>query len=195
MQRRYIFLLAIWLFFGLGGCSEIRYSRVTPEARDFHPRAIAVLSLDVGSHGETRETLDRLVSAKLTDKNRSRKVLSAQAVLGFLKENEDLRKTTATYLGKLESVNFSDSDLSRKIGELIGADAFLLVNLDYWYYTKEEDKNIAKVGLSMKMIRADTGVVVWKGTHFLAPDYVLLKPELTSVAADVVGQMVGAMPN
>src|SRR3990172_3289794 len=65
MPRRCIFFLAIWLVITLGGCGGIRYSQVAPESRDFHPRAIALLSLDVVGQEEARAVLDRLITDKL----------------------------------------------------------------------------------------------------------------------------------
>lgn len=195
IPRLCIFFLATWLIITLGGCGDIRFSQIEPGARDFHPQALALLSLDVVGHEEARAVVDRLITDGLTDKKYYKKVLSAQAVYSLSQKDEALRTATAAYLGKLEAVNFSDSDLSRKIGGILGVDVFLLVNIDYWYYTREADKNVAKVGLSMRLINADNGFMIWKAGHDLAPDYVIIKPELNSIAADVVGQMIGAMPH
>jgi len=187
--------IGMLLIFLLYGCAGIRFVQVAPEAQDFHPRSVAILALDMGGHEEAREVLDRIVTAELTAKKWFDPVVSAEALQSLLRKNEDLRKSVADYLGKLKAVNFSDSDLSRKIGKLAKVDAFLLVNVDYWYYTKEADKNVAKVGLGMKMINAETGVMVWKGGHDLAPEYMFLKPELASVARDVVKPMVRQLPH
>ena len=195
MPGRSVFPLLIWLLVALGGCSGIRYSEVAPAARDFHPRAIALLSLDVVPQEEARAVLDRLVTKKLTDKGHFQKVLSADIVQGLFLKDETLRQEAAAYLGKLEAVNFSDSDLSREIGRKLGVDALLLVNLDYWYYTKEAGKNAAKVGMWLRLINAESGLIIWKAGHDLAPDYVFMKPDLSSIAADVVKQMIGAMPH
>lgn len=195
MPGRSIFPLLIWLLIALGGCSGIRYSEVAPAARDFHPRTIALLSLDVVVQEEARAALDRLVTNKLTEKRYFQKVLSAETVQGLFLKDEKLRQEAAAYLGKLEAVNFSDSDLSRKIGKSLGVDALLLVDLDYWYYTKEAGRNVAKVGMGMRLVNAESGLVIWKAGHGLAPDYVFMKPDLSSIAAEVVKQMIGAMPH
>ncbi|MDO8724189.1 MAG: hypothetical protein Q7J31_18465 [Syntrophales bacterium] len=195
IPRHCSFSLAALLLFMLCGCGGIRFSQAAPEAKDFHPQSVALLSLNMGGREELREALDRIITGELTDRKWFRRVLSAQTVSGLLRDNEALRKATSEYLAKLKAVNFSDSELSGKIGELAGIDAFLFVDLDYWYYTQEADKNLAKVGLGMKMINAKTGALIWKAVHHLAPDYVFLKPELNAVAVDVVEQMVGVMPH
>ena len=177
----------------LGGCSGIRFSQTAPEAEAFHPQSLALLALDVVGFEESREALDQTIVGELADERRFNRILSYQMMRRLLQENGPLRETTAAYLGKLKTVNFSDSDLSKKIGELAGVDAFLLVNVDYWYYTKEADKNVAKVGLGMKLINAATGVVIWKAGHDLVSRYVVFKPELSDVARDVVRQMLRQM--
>ncbi|MDP2268240.1 MAG: hypothetical protein Q8K46_03640 [Deltaproteobacteria bacterium] len=133
----------------LGGCGGVRFSQIAPEAESFHPQSLALLALEVVGSEESREVLDRIIAGELTAGQRFKSFLSYQQIQRLLQENEPLRKTTAAYLAKLNAVNFSDSALSKKIGELAGVEAFLLINVDYWYYTKEADKNVAKVGLGI----------------------------------------------
>lgn len=193
--RTYCFFsLGMLLILLLVGCGGIRFSHTDPEAEGFHPQAVALLALDVTGSEESREALDRIIAGELVEGSRFKSFFSNQQVQILLRENEPLRKATTAYLAKLKAVNFSDSDLSKKIGELAGFDAFLLVNVDYWYYTQEGDKNVAKVGLGMKLINAATGAVTWKAGHDLAEKYVFIKPELSKVARDVVRQMFRAMP-
>jgi hypothetical protein len=193
-RKHCFFSLGILLILLLGGCSGIRFSQTAPEAEGFHPQSVALLALDVVGFEEAREVLDRIIAGELTDEKRFKSFLSYQQMQRLLQENEPLRKATTAYLTKLKAVNFSDSDLSKKIGDLAGVEAFLLVSVDYWYYTQEADKNVAKVGLGMKLINAATGTVTWKAGHDLAPKYVFMKPELGDVARDVVRQMFRVMP-
>ncbi len=192
--KQWFFSLGILLIFTLCGCGGIRFSQTAPEAEGFHPQAVALLALDVVGFEESREALDRIVAGELGDGKRYRNFLSYQQLQSLLQENEPLRKATTDYLAKLKAVNFSDSDLSKKIGELAGVDAFLLVGVDYWYYTQEADKNVAKVGLGMKLINAATGAVTWKAGHDLTEQYVFMKPDLGDVARNVVRQMFRVMP-
>ena len=195
IRNYWFFSLGMLLLVMLTGCGGIRFAQTAPEAEGFHPQALALLSLDVVGYEESREALDRIIADEFAAEKRFRNFLSYQQVQRLLQENEPLRRTTTAYLAKLKAVNFSDSDLSKKIGELAGVDAFLLINFDYWYYTKEADKNVAKVGLGMKLINAATGVVIWKGGHDLTQKYVVFKPALSDVARDVIRQMVRAMPH
>lgn len=189
------FYLAMLLIPVLGGCGGIRFSQVAPEAKDFHPRSVALLSLDVGGYEDAREVVDGIIAGELAGKNWFHTVVSAQKFQNLLQGSEDLRKAAADYLAKLKMVNFSDPELSREIGKMAGIDVFVVVSVDYWYYTKEGDKNIAKVGLGIRMINADTGALIWKAGHYLVVDYVFMKPDLSSVARDVVKQMIRFMPH
>jgi hypothetical protein len=187
--------LAMLLIPMLGGCGGIRFSEVAPEAKDFHPQSIALISLDVGGYEDAREVVDGIIAGELARKNWFRAIVSAKKFQLLLQGSEDLRKAAVDYLAKLKMVNFSDPELSSRIGKIAGIDAFVLVSVDYWYYTKEGDKNIAKVGLGIRMINADTGALVWKAGHYLAADYVIMKPELSGMAGDVVKQMIMRMPH
>lgn len=189
------FYLAMLLIPVLGGCGGIRFSEAAPETKDFHPKSVALLSLDVGGYEDAREVVDGIIASELAGKNWFRTVVSAQKFQLLLQGSGDLRKAAADYLAKLKTVNFSDPELSREIGKMAGIDAFVVVSVDYWYYTKEGDKNIAKVGLGIRMINADTGALIWKAGHNLAVDYVFMKPDLSSVAKDVVKQMIRFMPH
>ncbi len=66
----------------------------------------------------------------------------------------------------------------------------MLVAVDYWNYTVEKDKKLAKVSIGLKLIDAETGKIMWKAGHHLAESYMLLKPELSKVARSVVSDMV-----
>ena len=85
--------------------------------------------------------------------------------------------------------------LSGRIGELTGTEAFLLVRVDYWNYTTENDKKIAKVSLSITMIEAKTGKILWTAVHHRISDYLIIKPDLPDVARDLIREMIGYMPH
>ena len=110
-------------------------------------------------------------------------------------KNEELRKVYLDYISKLKAVNFSDPEMSKKIGEILKVDAFLIVNVDYWNYTKEEDDNVGKVVIEIKMIDANTGKILWKAVHYVADKYTLFKPKLSEVAKSLVKKMIGEMPH
>ncbi|MDI6776038.1 MAG: hypothetical protein QMD03_02170 [Syntrophales bacterium] len=187
--------VVILLVLMLSGCGGLRYSQVAPEAKDFHPRRIGVLPVDVGTYEEARGVIDQVIAGVLVDKKWFADVVAADTINNQLQSNEELRKVVMDYLAKLKTVNFSDPELSKKIGELSQIDAFLVVNVDYWNYTVENEKKLAKVGIGIKMVEAGTGKIIWKAGHHLSEDYLLFKPALPDVARDLCKKMIGYMPH
>lgn len=191
MRKTYLILLVLVL----SGCAGLRYSQVAPEAKDFHPRRIGVLPVDVGTYEEARGIIDQVIADVLVGKKWFANVVTADTINNQLQSNEELRKPVIDYLAKLKTVNFSDPELSKKIGELLQIDAFLVVNVDYWNYTVEKEKKLAKVGAGIKMVEARTGKILWKAGHHLSEDYLLFKPDLRDVARDLFKKMISYMPH
>ena len=188
-------LILVSLALILGACGGLRFSQLDPSAKDFHPKRIVVFPADVGTYEEARNPIDQIVPGVLMDKKWFTDITDTASLNRQIQANDELRKAMTEYLSKLQTLNFSDAALSKKIGELTKADAFLLVAVDYWNYTVEKDKKLAKVSVGLKLIDAATGKIMWKAGHHLAESYLLLKPELSKVARSVVGDLVGEMPH
>ena len=195
MKRSWMRWALVLLLLILSGCGGLRYSQVTPEAKDFHPKRIGVMPVDVGTYEEARGVIDQIIAGVLADKKWFTDVVAADTINGQLQSNEELRQIVLDYLAKLKAVNYSDPQLSEKIGELSQIDAFLVVNVDYWNYTVESGDKVAKVGLGMKMIDAASGKIMWKAGHHIAEDYMLIKPDLRDVAKALVKKMIAEMPH
>jgi hypothetical protein len=186
----------VLLVISLAACGGLRFSQVTPEAKDFHPQKVAIFTVEiVGSNEEARGAVEQIVAGVLADKKWVPDVIDAESLNRQLLANEELRKAMTDYLSKLRTVNFSDPDLSKKIGELANVDAFLLVSVDTWNYTVEKGDKVAKVSLGMKLYEAATGKLMWKSGHQIADSYMLIKPDLPKVARNVVREMIDYMPH
>ena len=183
------------LLLSLFGCGGLRYSHVSPEAKDFHPRRIAVLPADVKTFPEAKGSIDSLISEALSERKWFAAVVGGEEIGRRLETDETLRQAVAEYLAKLDKVSFSDSALSARIGELTRTEAFVLVRVDYWNYTKENDKKVGKVSLSLTLIEAGTGKIVWTAGHQRASDYLIMKPALPDVARDIIREMIDYMPH
>ncbi|NTW77300.1 MAG: hypothetical protein HGB33_05915 [Syntrophaceae bacterium] len=186
----------IMLIISLAACGGLRFSQVSPEAKDFHPQRIAVFPVEIGGNSEeAKGAVEKIVAGVLADKKWFSNITDAESLNRELPANEELRKTMADYLSKLRTVNFSDPELSKKIGEITNTDAFLMVSVDIWSYTMEKEDKVAKVSLGMKLYEAATGKLMWKAGHQIAKSYILIKPDLPDVARDVVEKMVVYMPH
>lgn len=189
---RFILVVAVLSTIACGG---LRFSQLDPAAKDYHPKRIAVLPADVAVYEEARIHIEKIVPGVLMDKKWFSDITDTASLNRQIQANEELRKTMTDYLSKLQTLNFSDATMSKKIGEMTKTDAFLLVAVDYWNYTVEKDKNLAKVSIGLKLIDAPSGKVMWKAGHHLADSYMFLKPELSKVATAVVKDMIEEMPH
>jgi hypothetical protein len=179
----------------LSACGGIRYSEVAPEVKEIHPRTIGILPIDVGAYPDARDAIDKIVADVLLDKGWFATVVSGDAIKKQALASEEIRQAVSDYASKLKNLSYSDPGLSKKIGELLKIDAFLVVDLAYWNYTKADEDNIAKVEAAIAMINANTGQVLWNGHHYEAEKYTFFKPKLPDVARNLMKRMIGEMPH
>ena len=199
MMKKKIFVKWIWIVFVLltVACGGLHFNQLSPEAKNIHPRRIAVFPVQVWNHKEvdSRVVVEQILADSLVKKQFFENVMDAESLRQKEQENEGLRNLKTDYLAKLQMLNFSDPDLIKKIGDLMNIDSFLLLSVDEWKYYAEGDKKMAEVGLSMAMYDIATGKVIWKANHSIVKDYVLLKPELPGIARDVARKMINYMPH
>jgi hypothetical protein len=181
--------------FIISACGGLRYSQVAPEAKYFHPRKVAILPADVGPYEEARGNVEQIFAGVLVDRKWFSDVVDAATVANQIQNHEEYRRTVLEYLVKLKTINISDNGLSRRIGEKSQVDAFFVITVDFWNYTRENDRKLGKVGLGIKMIEASTGKIMWKAGHYETESYMLIKPDLADVAKDLIKMMVGEMPH
>jgi hypothetical protein len=183
------------LLLSIPGCGGLRYSQVSPEAKDFHPRRIAVLPADATTFPEAKGVIDRLFAEVLNESGWFSSVVGGETFGRRLETDAELQQVAAEYLAKLDKVSYSDPALSGRIGVLTDAEALLLVRVDYWNYATEKDTKVGKVSISITMIEANTGKTVWTAVHQRLSDYVIIKPDLPNVARDLIREMIGHMPH
>lgn len=189
-------LLTVLVCFFLSACGGLRYSKCAPDAGTFHPRNIAVLSVNTGPYEEAVGRAEKIITEVVKERGWFETVLSPESIGERRKADDSFAQTVEEYLLKLEKVNFSDPDLSRRIADDIGADAFLIVRVDFWHFTiNEKKKEVAKVGFVMNLVDPSTGKILWTCAHHEAEDYLIIKPDLAGVAKDVAKKMIDDMPH
>jgi len=190
---RGILVLAV---ISLAACGGLRFSQVSPEAKNFHPKRIAIFPVEVvGSTEEARGSVEQVVAGVVADTGWFADITDASQVSRQILTNDELLKITNDYLSKLRMVNFSDPELSKKIGEIVKADAFLMLSIDTWTYAVEKEDKVAKVSLGMKLYEAASGKLMWKAGHQLSETYTFFKPDLAKVARKVAREMIDYMPH
>jgi hypothetical protein len=195
MFRGIIGFLLVSALLALGGCGDLHYVKTTPEAKNFHPKAIGVLPVEVGINLEAKGTIDKVIADNLMKRKWFERVLPSSTIQEELSKDEELGKAMADYLSKLATVNFSDPDLSRKMGSAFRVDALLVSNLDFWEYTTLGENKVARVGLGLTLVEADSGTVIWSARHEIQEKYKWWRPELVEVAKKIVDQMISKMPH
>jgi len=191
--RRLILGLIIITMTACGG--SVRYLERDPDMKDFHPRSIGVLAVDATAYPEAKGTAEELVIGALTDRRWFTSVLTAATLKDRLGNDQSFQRTVNDYLLKLKTVNYSDPGLSKKIGETLSIQAFLIVTVDAWSYTVENREKVARAGLSMKLVEAETGRIAWQAGHDVMKEYSFLKPELKDLGRSVINVMIAAMPH
>ena len=180
----------------LSACGELRFSRVSPGIGEFHPEAICILPVDAGVYAqEAGGRADDLIFDIVKRKGWFSTIVSPKEVTELAERDDLLKDTIADYRAKLQVVHFSDPDLSRFIGKACNADAFLIVNVDFWNYTVQGDDKLAKAGFNMNLVAAQTGEIMGKANHFDTEKYKWFKPDLTAFARDVAAEMISQMPH
>jgi hypothetical protein len=178
-------------------CAGLRFSQLAPEAKDFHPKKIAVFPAEIlnseGTKG-AKEVVENIIADSLAEKKWFANIVNAESLNKQIKDNQELSNVMTEYLSKLR-IPFSDPDLSKKIGDLTNVEAFLMVNVDDWEYTVEKDEKMAKVGMTMQLYDASTGKLIWKAGYDIKKSYIVIKPALPDVARDVVRKMISSMPH
>ncbi|MBP9020609.1 MAG: hypothetical protein KBG01_03655 [Syntrophobacterales bacterium] len=190
-------IVAVALTLLLAGCggANLRYVQTAPEAKDFKPKKVALFPVDAGMYPEAQGAVEKVVAGVLSERRWFTHVASADAVRKLVETKEDFKQRYSEYMMKLKTVSFSDPELSKGIGEAIPADAFLFVTVEYWNYALQGDNKVAKVGMSMKLVEAATGKVVWKAAHEEVKGYKLIKPALADVARSLARDMISRMPH
>ncbi len=194
---RKLFMISVLVICSLStiACGSLRFSQLAPEAKDFHPQRIAVFPADVVNYAEAKGVVEKVVAGVLVDKGWFTNVVNAEDLNRQIMANDELGKSIKEYLSKLNTLAFSDPELSRKIGELAKVDAFLFVSVDEWNFAVEKDKKVARVSLTMRLYEASTGKWMWRVGHGIVESYMLIKPDLSNVARGLVRDMVKEMPH
>lgn len=185
-------VLIAWL---LAGCEGLRLVQTAEEAKDFHPKSIAVLPADVGIYKDAQGKVDGIITEVLVGTKWYSRVIGGEEIRNRIVANEELRKSVDVYLAKLRELNFSDPELCKVIAEFCGIEAILIPTVEVWEYTMLAGDKVARVGISMQLVDTKSGKTMWKAGHRVTEDYMFLKPELTGMGRSMIRKMVDRMPH
>ena len=92
ITKTWITAVIALLFLGILGCGGLRYSEVSPEARDFHPRRVAVLPADTSAFAEAKSDVDRLFAEVLSEQKWFADVVGGEAIGRRMESDETFRQ-------------------------------------------------------------------------------------------------------
>ena len=165
-----------------------------PGAESFRPRSIAVLPPIIGDYEAAREPAQDMMITSLKKTNRYQRVLSRDEVTAIFQTSKEALSALVAYYTQLETTGQSEKEAAIKLGQLLQAEALLLVKVNAWEYTRSEGDNLAKVGFSLRLIEVKHGSVIWKARHQYAKGYMFFKPNLGTLAQDLSDYMIKQVP-
>src|SRR4030067_815423 len=188
-------LVIVALLFTITGCSGIKFSQLSPDAMDFHPKTIAVLPATVGEHESARDTIDTVVSRKLAESGWYDNVVDAVTIKNQIATSEELSGNIQSYIQKLNTMGLSDPAISASLKDALNSEALLLTYVTSWGYGRSEGNKIARVGLGLKLIDASKGTIIWKANHEQVEEYWAVNPSLEKMAEKLMQVLMKEMPH
>ena len=185
------FFLIPLLVAGCGGLQEVWEG---PGAKMFRPQAIAVLPPMASQYDNAREDIQEVLSDSLNKGGHIERVMSPENVTDVFQASKEAFDALVFYFSRLEMTGQSDKDSAVKLGKALNVDSFLVVRVNSWEYMRKEGDNVGRVGLSLRLVDATTGITVWKARHEKSSSYMFYRPNLKDVAKELAAEMIQAMP-
>lgn len=176
---------------GCGGLQEVWEG---PGAKMFRPQAIAVLPPMASQYDSAREDIQEVLSDALTKVAKVERVVSPEHVTDIFQASKEAFDALVFYFSRLEMTGQSDKDSAVKLGKALNVDSFIVVRVNAWEYMRKEGDNVGRVGLSLRLVDATTGITVWKARHERTSSYMFYRPNLKDVAKDLAAEMIKSMP-
>jgi len=192
MIKRLFFVIVALSF---AGCSSIKFSQISPEAKDFHPKTIAVLPATVGQYEAARDVVDTIVSQSLVKTGWYDNIADAATIKTQLTNSPELANNIGNYIQQLNTLGISDPALAAKLRESLHTDALFLAYVTSWGYGRMEGNKVARVGLGVKLVDASKGTVMWKASHEFIEEYWVIKPTLDKMAEKLMIFLLKKMPH
>jgi len=192
-RHSHILLFLILLTTALTSCSGLQEMWEGPASRGFYPKTVAILPIS-GVYDSAREDVEEVVAKVLMKSRKVEKVVPPEQVTDTFQATKDAFDALVTYFTRMETTGQSDKQSAMKIGQALNADSLLVVKVNAWEYTREEGDNIARVGLSMRLIDAINGAIVWKARHQVQESYLWMRPNMKDLATRLTSEMIKFMP-
>lgn len=165
-----------------------------PGADSFRPKSIAVLPPIIGDYEAARESAQDVLMSSLKKTKRYERVLSRDEVNTTFQTSKDALSALVAYFTQLEATGQSEKEAAIKLGQLLQAEALLVVKVHAWEYTRSEGDNLAKVEFSVRLVEVKNGSVIWKARHPYTKGYLFFKPSIRNLAQDLSDYIINQVP-
>ncbi|OGP15144.1 MAG: hypothetical protein A2052_00160 [Deltaproteobacteria bacterium GWA2_54_12] len=190
MRKVVLFLFAAIL----SGCAGVNFSQVNPEAKDFHPKTIAVMPATVGEYESSRDIIEQVISSSLLKTGYFENVIDSTSIKTQVAGSTELANDVSSFIQKLNTIGVADTQAAARIKTTVNTEALFLTYVTSWGYGRSEGNKVARVGLGVKLVNAENGQLVWKANHEVTEDYTIMKPNLSNMAKDVMSVLIKEMP-
>lgn len=190
MRKVLLFLFALIL----SGCAGVNFSQVNPEAKDFHPKTIAVMPATVGEYESSRDIIEQVISSSLLKTGYFENVVDSTSIKTQVAGSTELANDVSSFIQKLNTIGVADTEAASRIKTMVNTEALFLTYVTSWGYGRSEGNKVARVGLGVKLVNAANGQLVWKANHEVTEDYTIMKPNLSDMAKDVMSVLIKEMP-
>lgn len=191
-MRKVFFLVLLVLI--TAGCAGVNFSQVSPEAKDFHPKSIAVMPATVGEYESSRDIIEQVISSSLLKTGYFENVIDSTNVKTQVAGSTELANDVSNFIQKLNTIGVADTEAVTRIKTAVNTEALFLTYVTSWGYGRSEGNKVARVGLGVKLINAENGQLVWKANHEIIEDYTIMKPNLDKMAKEVMKVLIKEMP-
>lgn len=178
----------------LAGCGGLQEVWEGPGAKIFRPQAIAVLPPMSSQYDSAREDIQEVLSVALRRNGHIERVMLPESVTDIFQSSKPAFDSLVFYFSRLEMTGQSDKESAITLGKALNVDSFLVVRVNSWEYAHKEGGRVGRVGLSLRLIDATTGITVWKARHELSDPYMFSKPNLKDIAKELALEMTSYMP-
>lgn len=194
-MKKKLLIVLIFAALSFTGCASINFSQLSPAAKDFHPKTIAVLPATVGEYEPARDIIDTIVSQSLAKTGWYDNIADAITIKTHVTSSPELASNIGNYIQQLTTLGVSEPALTAKLRESLHTDALFLVYVTSWGYGRLEGNKVARVGLGVKLIDASKGTVMWKANHEIIEEYTLFKPKIEDMADKLMKLLMKEMPH
>ncbi|MDO9287157.1 MAG: hypothetical protein Q7T83_00035 [Thermodesulfovibrionales bacterium] len=174
---------------------RLNYNEVAPNAERFKPKNVVVLPVKMPEGLDLEaETAGQVITDAVTKTRQFDNVIDPATARSQMASNNELQDAVVAYLSKLWTVGVSVKAVSKKRGEIYHSDTFIVTDVSRWGYMRYGGESYAEVSISIKMVDAATGTVIWKAGHTQQQPYSIVKPKLAAMSRQLTAFIFRFMP-